>query len=189
MSGIAAISTFIPLAQTTNTSHLDNFTCFQLISHTCMFIPFNLFSNQPPLGSSWCLLLKMFIPRMLRLKSKIIPWLAKHSLIHDTFQCLLPLVIGFQHKSPCYPFTPPPKLHVTTLPTKGLCSCCSSAWKVISTDTHMVPSLILFRSLLKYHSARRAFFDYPVSTGPYSSFSISLSCFDFHHHLTLHYIF
>ena len=90
MSGISAISTFIPLAQTTNTSHLDNFTCFQLIPHISMFVPFNLFSNQPPPGSSWCLLLKMFIPRMLRLKSKIIPWLAKHSLIHDTFQCLLP---------------------------------------------------------------------------------------------------
>lgn len=55
-----------------------------------MFVPFNLFSNQPPPGSSWCLLLKMFVPRMLRLKSKIIPWPAKHSLIHDTFQCLLP---------------------------------------------------------------------------------------------------
>ena len=55
-----------------------------------MFIPFNLFSNQPPPGSSWCLLLKMFIPRMLQLKSKIIPWPARHSLIHDTFQYLLP---------------------------------------------------------------------------------------------------
>lgn len=156
-----------------------------------MFIPFNIFSSQPPPGSSWCLLLKMFIPWMLQLKSKIIPWPAKHSLIHDTFQCLLPpssWSLGF-NISHLAILPPHPLSSITTLPTRGLCSCCSSAWKVIATDTHMVPSLILFRSLLKYHSVRRAFFDYPVSTGPYSSFSISLSCFDFHHHLTLHYIF
>lgn len=79
-----------------------------------MFIPFNLFSNQPPPGSSWCLLLKMFIPRMLQLKSKIIPWPAKHSLIHDTFQYLLPpssWSLGFSI-SHLAKMTPPPKLQL-----------------------------------------------------------------------------
>lgn len=86
-----------------------------------MFVPFNLFSNQPPPGSSWCLRPKMFVPPDASIQTKIILWPAKHSSIHDTFQCLLPpWSLGFNISRLAILSIHSSKLHVTTLPTQTL---------------------------------------------------------------------
>lgn len=185
MSGTAAISIFIPLAQSTSTSHLDNSLFSKLIS-TFHTIPFNLFSNQPPQDPHGVCYHHWFPGCLIKIQNHSLacktqsgPW---HFSVSST---PFFLVIGFQHKSSCY-LSPHPLS--SALPTQGLCSCCSSAWKVISTDTHMVPSLIYSGLSWNITLMRRAFFDCSLNW-PMFIISISLSCFDFHHHLTLHYIF
>lgn len=125
--------------------------------------------------------------RMLRLKSKIIPWPAKHSLGPWHFSVIFypfSWSLGFNISRCLLSLHPPPSLAPRyNTPNSGTLQLLFPLHgRIISTDTHMVPSLILFRSP---EISKKSLLWLPSLNWPYSS-SISLSCFDFHP--TWHYI-
>lgn len=122
------------------------------------------------------------LPIILQIRSKIIPTAkTQHTLWPTTLSASYSTTrlnsVSHIAVPPEYGAETPLRAFTVAVPLCGKLSLQLCTW--LSSLIQVSPEI----------SLRATFLDHSVSTGPYPSFSISLSCFDFHHCLTSYYVF